>query len=192
MTRSLQIALFTFLAVQPWPMRHVAWSHPQTNTAGVNPSSVPDALGTFSGTFEFVGGEAERDGVDAAIDAVVSEMNVFIRSIARSRLSAANPVPSNVKIGPHPRGVEIMFDERKYVSELDGDYTRVVGVTGERVRYKVETAKRRLTQVFVGDSGTRKNTFALTGDRLVISVRVRSEQLPRPLEYRLTFRRAQP
>lgn len=158
------------------------------------PVSVDDgmrvAADRHAGKFGFAGGETERDAVLAAIDDVVAEMNPFARGIARERLREANRVPELIEIARNEDLVAIQFDDRRYEAPLDGSPVEVVGVTGDALTYRLSVKHERVRQSFVGEKGGRENTLALHGEHgLALSVRVTSDSLPKPLAYRLTYRR---
>ena len=142
------------------------------------------------GTYAHVGGQAERDAVLAAIEDVVSDMNVIVRGIARSRLQASNPVPKTISIGRDGETIIVAFDQREHTVPLDGSIIQVVGVTGSTLDYRITVSEGQLKQHFAGSKGTRVNTMQRRGDdRLKVSVKVSSDSLPTPLEYSLTLER---
>jgi hypothetical protein len=148
------------------------------------------AVDRHAGKFGFAGGETERDAVLGAIDDVVAEMNPFARGIARERLREANRVPEFIEIARDEDLVAIQFDDRRYEAPLDGSPVEVIGVTGDALTYRLSVKHERVRQSFTGEKGGRENTLALRGEHgLALSVRVTSDSLPKPLAYRLTYRR---
>ena len=76
---------------------------------------------------------------------------------------------------------------RETMADLGFEVRRV---NGDTLRYHVELDGPELRQVFVGERGRRENTLHRRGpQRLELNVVVKSEQLPKPLTYRLTFER---
>lgn len=149
-----------------------------------------EAADAIVGKYRFVGGRADREARDAAIEDVVSEMNVLVRGIARDRLREANPIPGHITLLRKGDALAIAFDQRTYEARLDGASTEVVGITGDKLSYHVELVPKGVRQKFDGDGGGRTNTLEVQGDgRLDVSVEVRSARLPAPLRYRLAFRR---
>src|SRR5688572_16422235 len=142
------------------------------------------------GVFRHSGGAKERDAVEAAIEAVVSEMNVIARGIARDRLRAANQVPDRITIERNGDTIAIAFDDRRYEAALDGSISNVKGITGDPLEYRVSVSKQRVRQSFKGEKGGRKNDLHRVGDDgLRVDVEVSSSSLPAPLRYTLTFKR---
>lgn len=149
-----------------------------------------EAADAIVGKYRFVGGRADHEARDAAIEDVVSEMNVLVRGIARDRLREANPIPGHITLLRKGDALAIAFDQRRYEARLDGAATEVVGITGDKLSYHVELVPKGVRQKFDGDGGGRTNTLEVQGDgRLDVSVEVRSARLPAPLRYRLAFRR---
>jgi len=145
----------------------------------------------FAGDYRFVGGAAERDAVDRAIEEVVGEMNPLVRPVARDRLARGNKVPTELHISRDQDALVVSFDGRKHTAALDGTTTTVTGTGGDALRYRVEIDAAELRQSFVGEKGRRENKLRLGGDRkLALQVVVTSPQLPAALRYRLTFQRA--
>jgi hypothetical protein len=140
------------------------------------------------GRYVYVGGERERAARDKAIDDVVADMNIIVRSIARSRLKAANPIPRKVAIAISDRTITVTLDSRVYQAPADGSPVKVKGITGDELELRYHLDERELRQEFTGDSGGRNNRFRPMGDdRVRIKVRVHSDQLPKPLVYQLTY-----
>lgn len=155
--------------------------------ASVDPVEA-DALEPYLGKYRFAGGEAERQSVIDAIDDVVDDMNVLVRSIARGRLQDSNKIPERVSIAKKGDKMVISFDDRHYEARLDGRPVEVIGITGDPLRHRVQIESSSLHESFRGEKGNRDNTFDRSGDTLRIDVLIRSEKLPKPLRYRLTYR----
>jgi hypothetical protein len=141
----------------------------------------------FTGSFAYAGGAAERAARDAAIEAVVEEMNVFAQPIARNKLQEGNKIAERLDITMEGDAISVAFDGRPFVAELDGSKKRVTGITGDELDYHVEIGTSKLRQVFKGDQGGRSNAMRLRGSKISIDVKVTSSRLPKPLEYRLTY-----
>lgn len=163
---------------------------PRPPRAHAPASAQHEAADSLAGTYRFVGGKAGREAVDAAIEGVVSEMNVLVRGIARDRLRESNPIPARITLLRKGDAMAISFDQRTYEARLDGSTTEVVGITGDTMKYRLQLLPAGVRQTFDGDSGGRTNTMKAHEDgRLDLSVEVHSGRLPAPLRYRLAFRR---
>jgi hypothetical protein len=174
-------------SVDPAPSSRTPAPPPRAQPAA---SAQHEAADAFVGTFRFVGGQAQRDALDAAIDGVVSEMNVLVRGIARDRLRDSNPIPGRITLRRTGDTMAITFDQRTYEASLDGSATKVVGITGDTLEYRLQLLPQGVRQVFDGDGGGRTNNMKMREDgRLDLSVEVRSGRLPMSLRYRLAFRR---
>lgn len=143
----------------------------------------------YIGSYRFSGGDAERINVQRAIDTIVSEMNAFVRGVAKSRLQEANGVPSELAFVGGGNLLAVVVDRLPYTGRLDGIAMKVKTVTGEimDMRYQLGPA---IEQVFYDHEKGRVNRFELRDNRLVMHVRVHASQLPRELTYALTFERA--
>jgi hypothetical protein len=146
------------------------------------------ALQELTGSYRHAGGAAEQAALEAAVDDVVSGMNVLARGIARKRLLESNRIPAAVKVSGSAEQLTIAFDDREYTAAVGGAAVDVVGVTGDPLRMTLRVRKRALIQKFVGDKGNRTNTMT-GGQGLRIAVLVTSDSLPKALAYTLTYSR---
>jgi hypothetical protein len=188
-TRALTLMLLVPLLSTDPHERIVAAHEPVVHTAASDEQRA--AADRFVGRYRFVGGAAEREAVARAIDEVVGQMNPIVRSIARERLARGNRVPDALDVQREGDLLWIAFDDRKHGAALDGSSTTVEGSDGSKLKYKVSFSERELRQSFEGDRGRRENRLRRDGDGvLVVRVEVNSEQLPKPLRYRLSFARS--
>jgi hypothetical protein len=149
-----------------------------------------DELAALLGKYRHSGGDKEHKARDAAIDAVVAEMNVLVRAIARGRLKATNPIAPSVSLSSDGDAITVVLGTRSYRAPRDGRAVKVKGISGDEVELRYRVTKDRLEQRFAGEDGGRVNTFALDGDALVMRVRVFSPKLPKDLSYKLTYARS--
>jgi len=155
------------------------------------PAAVDDgtrkAAQRFTGSFAYAGGADERAARDAAIEAVVEDMNMLAQPIARSKLQEGNKIAERLDITVDGDAISVAFDGRPFVAGLDGSKKRVVGITGDELDYHVEIGTSKLRQVFKGDKGGRSNSMRHSGNKIAIDVKVTSGRLPKPLQYWLTY-----
>jgi hypothetical protein len=171
-----------------------AWWVSTPAPSAAEPSST---LARFAGTYRYVGGEAEIEALDRAIEEVVQKMNFLIRGIARRRLRAPNLPSSEVGIFVERGQIRITRPGRPEVSAPadgrpinwrhpdDGDVFRVShGVDDRGVLY----------QRFEDDRSLSLNHFTLSDDgrRLTIETKVTADRLPAPLSFKTTYERAGP
>lgn len=142
----------------------------------------------YLGDYRHIGGQAELDARDAAIDGVVADMSFLSRGIARDKLKDTNPIASNIRLSASDAGLTIAMDERAYTSSRDGGPTRVKGITGDALDMNV-TVGDEIEQRFSGDEKGRVNHFRVDGDKLIVRVRVFAEALPKDVVYELTYQK---
>ncbi len=147
-------------------------------------ASLPAGL---EGTFRFGGGDAERRQREAAIEDVVSRMNVFVRGIARRRLASATVIVNQVRVSRDGNAVTVEYDGRSYRAELGGAPIDVVSVTGDEVKLTHRVKGDRLIQTFAGKDGGRRNVLSFKGGRLVLRATIFSQRLPKSLAYKLSY-----
>ena len=155
------------------------------------PPAVPPEQ-RFVGSFKFVGGEAQRSNLEAAIEAAAMQLNALIRGIGRKRLRESNPIREQVTIAVDGDKVSMTFAPgRTLVHRLGGPAVAWTSDSGKAVQVSVAVVKGRLVQTYTADDGGRRSTWTLdeSGDKLTLSVTVTSERLAEPLKYALSYRR---
>jgi|GEM_PF-1283062 len=143
----------------------------------------------FLGTYNFIGGQTERDVKNKRLDDGVATLTPLVRAIARSRLTAANEAPDQLIFIGYGKWFEIRVDGRRYASQLDGSPYKVETSTGDVMDLTYKFGET-LEQSFSDPAKARINTFELQGDRLIMHVRIRANLLPKDITYDLTFERA--
>ncbi len=152
------------------------------------------ALESFAGTYVLAGDRRELTSMDDAINRVVDRMNLFIREIARGEIHRRIEPEQRIRFAL--RGAQTLalsLDEWGPVEvAVGGAPLRTRGSTGENVALTVRYGGGRLVAHSATPRGSRTNVFSLSadGERLLMSVRITSDQLPDHIRYRLTYRRA--
>lgn len=150
-----------------------------------------EQVGDFVGEYQFVGGQKERDGIDAAIEVSVAEVNPVVRNLGRSRLKESNEVPASIEIELEGEVVTIRQAGEAHAVRVDGAKIKLKSKLGDKVRVGHSLAGGKLIQKIVGDGGERTNRYKLSSDgkRLTLGVEITSDHLPVPVEYSLTYER---
>lgn len=168
------------------------------SSASAAASPAPDAAPTagstdrFAGSYAYVGGEAQRAALDAAIDQAVKGMFFAIRGIARGRLHDNTEIKTT--IGFRFAGGNITSTangEAPATSPESGAWTPFkAGAENLKLSQKL-TAQGHLVQTFVAAEGSRTNDYVLSADGKVLtaSITLRSEKLSAPLHYILTYKK---
>lgn len=146
----------------------------------------------FTGSFTYVGGQAQRDQVAAAIEATVMALNVLFRPIARKRITAGNPLREQISFAVVGKTVSVSFGADRNISgQLEGAATSWTDEAGSPLKVTFSLVKGRIVMHCQGEGGARRNVFTLDeqGDKLTMSVTMSSDRLPVPVKYALTYRR---
>jgi hypothetical protein len=161
------------------------------DAAGVIDADTLEQAGAFTGEYRFVGGQKERDGVDAAIEKSVAELNPVVRGLGRSRLAESNEVPADIEITLASEVVTIHQAGDAHAAPVDGTKVKSKSKDGDKVKVSHRLGSGKLTQRIVGDGGERTNRYELSSDgkRLTLEVEITSSQLPVPVEYSLSYER---
>jgi hypothetical protein len=144
----------------------------------------------FAGEYTFVGGQKQRDELDAAIETAMDAVSPVVRGIGRKRLQETNPIPKQLSIAVDGDAADIRFDGEGHSASLDGTPIRAVSPYGDKIKVSHRMRGSKLIEFIDGDKGDRHNTFKLGSDgKLTVDVQITSSHLPVPVEYRLTFKR---
>jgi hypothetical protein len=116
--------------------------------------------------------------VVAAIDEVVSSLNVVSRNLARARLLEASTPYAALNLEVSANEISVALDDHQVVSPRSGEAVRTSTPTGVRAAVRQQLFGRSLIQVLHTRSGTRQNRFQLSADgaRLAVEVRIAAER----------------
>jgi hypothetical protein len=145
-----------------------------------------------AGDWAFVGGDAERQRIDAAIDEATAEMLPGIRTIARNRLKESNFATDRIEITI--AGAFIKIDQvgfRAITAPASGVAIPWRTPQGDKAKVSHKLVDGVLVQRMLGSDGGRENRFSVSGDGTKVTVRTRiwSERLPADVVYQLSYRR---
>ena len=153
-----------------------------------NPSAADES--TLAGVYAF--DAAASDDINAAIEAAVAKMNFITRPIARSRLKKTNPAYQKIAIARPAGEIVVTLDARKPIQMPDnGSTIKWTREDGEKFDLTANWKNMQLTQTFVAEDGKRVNEFVLglDGNTMTLQVTLTSEQLDKPVAYKLGYRR---
>lgn len=152
------------------------------------------ALQKYVGTYRYVGGDADIEGLDEAIDDVVSQMNFFVRGIARRRLREPNLPSKKVAISVKDGVIRIDRPDQPVVSApADGkpiEWRNPDSGDVFEVRHGIDQ-EGELYQRFKGDRSVSRNRFVLSedGNDLTIHTVITADRLPAPLRFKMSYER---
>jgi hypothetical protein len=147
--------------------------------------------GSIAGTFAL--DRAASDNVDRAIAQAVKEMNFVTRPIARGRLQKTNQPYQQVTIATEGANTVVTIDKQPARQAPSNgtpiDWTRQ---DGEKMKLSMKWENGTLVETFKPEDGERVNTYSLSpdGSTLTMNVRITSPRLPKPLTYKLVFKKA--
>lgn len=148
----------------------------------------------FSGTYTLsVPQKKARASVNQKIEKLVDDMNFIKRPFARSSLKGTTEPCAKLTLAFPSDEVSVKCHGKPVtVSPDDGTQAPYKSDDGTTYQVRQEIEGSSLTQFFKGEDGTRTNTYTLSngGDTLNLAVKIESDQLPRPLQYELSFKRA--
>ncbi|QDG50301.1 hypothetical protein FIV42_06005 [Persicimonas caeni] len=145
----------------------------------------------FSGTYGVENGkDAARKKINRSIDRIVEEMAFYKRPWADDKLEAKTVPCATLEVSFPGDDIAVECDDRPvYKSPVGNEKTTYTASDGSKYALRQNLDGRTLTQTFVSEDGTRTNKMTLTpsGKTILMRVRLESGQLPRPLEYSLTY-----
>lgn len=143
----------------------------------------------FAGHYALV--KDQKEDIRRAIEQATESMNFFARPIARRLLrqkTVLYPAFSMERSGEFLR--TSLAGQPPLLLPLSGAAVPWKTPDGETVRVRLISGQA-LRQLFVAKQGRRENRFTLSSDGglLTMEVTITSNELPRPVEYRLIYRR---
>ena len=162
----------------------------QDETVSVDASLLSEA-GAFVGEYRFVGGQKERDGIDAAIELSLDAVNPVVRKLGRERLRESNEVPASIELVLSGDVLTIHQAGEAHAASIDGTKVKTKSKHGDKIQVSHKFSGKKLVQRIIGDGGDRTNRYKLSSDgkRLILSVEITSSHLPVPVEYSLSYER---
>jgi hypothetical protein len=155
------------------------------------PKPKPTIEQRLSGDYRYAGGATQRSKAEAAVEAVVSEMNALSRGIARRRLLDSSQPAKSMKLRLDGKSVRAVFDGRSYEATVGGSSVRVTGPSGDPLDFKVRMKNEQLMLSFSGGKGGKKYVLRPTRDgRVQMRVTIHSSSLPKSVVYQLTYKRS--
>lgn len=155
-------------------------------------ASAEEAGAALEGRYVYAGGVAERRRLADAIEAVVGQMSILVRGIARSRLTERVIIAPTVVF--RRSGDGLVLDQDPLPSRwvrAEALTVRLTSRFGERVtvttQLEGDTALEEIR--FQGSRQVSRYAPGTAGQRLVMRVDIRSPFLPVPLRYGLTYAR---
>lgn len=139
---------------------------------------------------------SRSDSLETAIQACLRGLDPNVQPMARNRLLATNARKPRLVITPAEGGhkVRIVTDtagEPSPFAPVDGTPSEASNrERGEAFRRRLQLLPDRLLETYEAEDGRRQNAYRTSGDErsLQVDVTVESGYLPRPLQYRLTYR----
>jgi hypothetical protein len=149
----------------------------------------PRPIERFPGHYAFSGGAAQRGKIADAVEAVVGEMSLISRGIARDRLLESSRPPSSIGIVLDGKKLLVMFGARVYTTKLGAPSVRVTGSSGDDLDFRAWVRGEQLRLEFRGKKGGKTYVMRKDArDRLRLHVTIFSSSLPKDVVYDLTYR----
>jgi hypothetical protein len=148
------------------------------------------AAAGVAGSYSYVA--ADSDDVDKAIEKAIEPMNFIVRAVAKGRLQGTNHPYKTVTISSEGDKISITTDGRAPIVGANGatfKWTRPED--GEKLDVMLKLAGNKLEESFTSPDGKRVNVFETSADgkKMSMHVTVTSGKLPKPMTYKLGYKR---
>jgi len=154
------------------------------------------ALASFGvkGTFVYSGGRGQEQLREAAVEEVVQEVNVLIRSMARHRIlqGTAPKSPLEVVLDPSARVASLQAPTMPLLRGFtDGRPVAWKTADGDRNTVTINQRQEVLSLRFRGNGGDSRYVyrFAPDGRSFVLTASVAHRLMPKSLRFRLSYRK---
>lgn len=152
-------------------------------------AAIPATVDRYTGTWDLV--REESDSITPVIEAVVAKMSFVVRPIARGRLAKTQVAFPSISITREGQGIRIRHTGGTDVAHSDTTAPiEAKAPDGSVITVRLD-AGPPLVQSYQSGEGVRKNTYTLNSDssRMTLDVLVTSPRLPKPIAYKLVYRR---
>ena len=152
------------------------------------------AAASSSGRYVFAGGTREENRRREAVEAVVSEVNVMIRGLARDRIleGTAPKTPLDIHIDPSSnQGWLDSPSMPRIAGPLNGSPFSWRTAKGDRNSVTMSWGSESLLVRFLGDGADSRYQYRFQPDqgRMTLAVVIRHRMMPSPLRFRQSYRR---
>ncbi len=174
----------TFAAVVP-----LAEGQPAP-TSSITESTGRSELDAFVGAYHSTDPSGHARIIDQAIVTATDDMRPLRRRVARARLRAVNTSIRVLRIEREGDRVVMDLDGDRYTAPISGETEQQRNPDGEPVDLSFRVVGQSLRGHYVEATAEKIMSFRL-GDAglLTLDVTVRSDQLPGPIQYQLSFRK---
>lgn len=145
------------------------------------------------GSYRYVGGKAQRDKFEAAVEFVVSDLNLLIRPIARSKLMESQRPAKTIDI-THASG-RVTVDREgapRIRGPVDGTPFSWKNRYDDKLELRLNLEAARLQVRFKGKHSRTVTTYRSVdgGRKLNMLTIIKDPRLPRPLSVGFSYKRA--
>lgn len=165
-------------------------SAPETSAPAVTSRAAPSLKERYAGTYVYAGGEEGKQAVNDAVDASVKGMGIA-SGFAKSALMERAVIRPSYTIAFDAKG-DVEITTPGYPPEIspsNGAEVKMTNKTGDESQTSQHFTKGILLQKGRTKDGEGETEFRLQpdGKTLLVKKVMESSQLPRPVEYTLTY-----
>jgi hypothetical protein len=149
------------------------------------------AVEAMTGSYRYVGSGKQRRARERSLLESVAVMNPLYQQIAERRLRRNNPISPRLRLVEEDGVVVVVTpDARPMRAPIDGRPQTWVNRDGTAMSLRHRMRAGRLVQEIRGTHGTKRVVYSLdrSGSTLTVKTSITSKHLPKPIEYRLSYR----
>ena len=185
-TSALGLALGISCALSVGGVEAEARAHSSANAA-----SVPD-LDSLHATYRYVGGAKQTAALDKAITTAIDGLPPGLYELAYRRISQSQLPSPQIVLDVEGKDIRVERGRQKPI-HTTASKTKVVvfNKQGERYVYRQTVKCNTLIQRVTGIGNKTRMTYKLSADgsTLTFGVLIDADLLPRPVTYKLTYKR---
>ena len=152
-------------------------------------------MNAFVGQWVFAGGDAELEGVSAAIDKTIASMSMLMRPIAKKRMHKSIKASERYDFSLDETDKVLMSwnEDMSQTLFLDGKWQSRTGADKKTTKVKSELVKGELHIAWNRDDANGWSKYRISADGRTLSVTrsINSGYFKVPVQFTTTYRRAE-
>lgn len=145
------------------------------------------------GLYRYGGGQKQRERFEAAVEDVVSELNIVIRGIARKKITESQTPAVRIELAKEGDMVVIRRDGAPEIrGRADGKRFKWKNRYGDELRLRMKLDEKQLELRFEGTSDRTVTTYTVDdAGHLKLRTVITDPRLPKPLKLTFTYKPVQ-
>ena len=168
-----------------------AQARAESPTVATEAAAIPN-LDSLHATYRYVGGAKQTAAIDKAITLAIDGLPRGLYELAYRRISQSQVPSPRIILDVEGKDIRVERGPQKPI-HTTASKTKIVvfNKQGERFVYRQSVKGQTLTQRVNGIGNKTRMTYKLSegGSKLTFRVFINADLLPKPVEYKLTYKR---